>query len=357
MKVLILGGYGVFGGRLARLLRQDGVDVVVAGRDKEKAEAFAREIGAAALPVDINRDLAPMLTPAPHVVVDAVGPFQAYDGDSYRVARFCVEHGIHYLDLSDDADFTLGIGALNEAALAAGCFALSGVSSVPAISAAAVAALSKDFSEILVIETALVPGNRAPRGRSVVTSILNQTGKPLSVWSDGEWRPLRGWSDAKTISFGPGFERRAYVIGAPDLKLFPKAFGARTVIFRAGLELSLMHRSLSLLGQLRARGLLPKLTAFLNPILWLSERLEPFGSDRGAMAVNLTGVLDGQTVERRWQVIANKGDGPFIPAVPARAILRKFETVQPGARPCLFELSLAEIESAMSGLSVEFSRQ
>jgi NADP oxidoreductase coenzyme F420-dependent len=42
MKVLILGGYGVFGGRLARLLLQDGIEVVVAGRDEQKAAAFTR---------------------------------------------------------------------------------------------------------------------------------------------------------------------------------------------------------------------------------------------------------------------------------------------------------------------------
>jgi hypothetical protein len=45
------------------------------------------------------------------------------------------------------------------AAQPAGCFALSGVSSVPAISAAAVKALSEDFSEILVIETVTRSGN------------------------------------------------------------------------------------------------------------------------------------------------------------------------------------------------------
>jgi saccharopine dehydrogenase-like NADP-dependent oxidoreductase len=357
MRVLILGGYGVFGGRLARLLVQDGAEVIVAGRDAGKAEAFTRQFGGAPLSLDITQDLSPILAAAPEIVVDAAGPFQAYRQDPYRVPRFCIEHGMHYCDLSDDADFTAGIAQLNEAAVEAGCFALSGVSSVPALSAAAVKALAEGFSEILAIETALVPGNRAPRGRSVIASILNQTGEPLKVWAGGEWRLLRGWSDAKAISFGSGFNRRVYVIGAPDLKLFPDAFGARTVIFRAGLELGLMHRSLAVLGKLRARHLLPNLTAFLGPILWASEWLEPFGSDRGAMAVDVTGLLDGQAVTRRWQIIASKGEGPFIPAVPARAIVRKYGSIPPGARPCLFDLSLSEIESAMAGLSVECSRQ
>ncbi len=356
MKVLVLGGYGVFGGRLARLLLQDGVEVIVAGRNVKKAAAFTDSYGGTALLIDIAGDLSPIAMVAPAIVVDAAGPFQSCGDDPYRVARFCIEHGLNYLDLSDDADFTTGITALDEAAKEAGCFALSGVSSVPAISAAAVRALSEGLSELQIIESALAPGNRAPRGRSVTASILSQTGEPLNVWRGGAWRQQRGWSDGKTVSFGPKFKRRASLIGAPDLKLFPQAFGARSVIFRAGLELNLMHSGLAFLGFLRAWRLLPKLSAFLAPLLWMSRWLEPFGSDQGAMAVDVTGLEAGQAVRRRWQIIARKGDGPFIPAVPARAIIRKYMSVAPGARPCLFDLSLPEIESAMDNLSVEFER-
>ena len=45
MRVVVLGGYGVFGGRLARLLLRDGIDVWVAGRDLAKAETFTRRYG------------------------------------------------------------------------------------------------------------------------------------------------------------------------------------------------------------------------------------------------------------------------------------------------------------------------
>ncbi|MGA7325480.1 MAG: hypothetical protein WBX25_13565 [Rhodomicrobium sp.] len=87
----------------------------------------------------------------------------------------------------------------------------------------------------------------------------------------------------------------------------------------------------------------------------MSRRLEPFGSDRGAMAVDVTGLEKGKAMRRRWQVIANAGEGPFIPAVPARAIIRKHTTIRPGARPCLVDLTLPEVEGAVAGLSVEFS--
>ncbi len=145
------------------------------------------------------------------------------------------------------------------------------------------------------------------------------------------------------------------LIGAPDLKLFPQAFNARSVVFRAGLELGIMHWGLAAMAQLRAAGLLPRLTLFNRPILWASELLKPFGTDRGAMSVDVTGIRDGKPVRRRWQVIASAGDGPFLPAVPARAIVRKLSAISPGARPCLSDLTLKEIENAAEGLSVEFA--
>lgn len=36
-----------------------------------------------------------------------------------------------------------------------------------------------------VIETAILSGNRSPRGLSVMTSILSQVGRPMPVWREG----------------------------------------------------------------------------------------------------------------------------------------------------------------------------
>ncbi|MFV0409911.1 MAG: NAD-dependent epimerase/dehydratase family protein [Paracoccus sp. (in: a-proteobacteria)] len=42
MKVLVIGGYGVFGSRLARLLLRDGHRVTIAGRDIGAGHASRR---------------------------------------------------------------------------------------------------------------------------------------------------------------------------------------------------------------------------------------------------------------------------------------------------------------------------
>ena len=54
MKVFIVGGYGGFGKRLARLLLGDGAQVSVAGRDLRQARAFTCRYGGEALQLDVN---------------------------------------------------------------------------------------------------------------------------------------------------------------------------------------------------------------------------------------------------------------------------------------------------------------
>jgi len=124
MKVAILGGYGVFGSRLAELLIRDGHQVIVAGRNGQAAQALASKIGGTALALDRAGDLTPLWAMAPQVVVDAAGPFHAYGDDPYRLVKAAIAQGVHYLDLADDAAFCAGIAALDGDAKSAGVFAL-----------------------------------------------------------------------------------------------------------------------------------------------------------------------------------------------------------------------------------------
>jgi hypothetical protein len=141
------------------------------------------------------------------------------------------------------------------------------------------------------------------------------------------------------------------------LELFPEHFAADTVIFRAGLELSILHLGLQAASRLRAFGLLPRLDFFAAPAQVFANWLKPFGSDRGGMLVSVTGRAAGQnqTETRHWRLIAEAGHGPFVPATPARAMINNFEKLSPGARPCLNELPLADFEAAMADLKITCS--
>ncbi|MEE4011899.1 DUF4166 domain-containing protein [Roseibium sp. FZY0029] len=366
-RIVILGGYGVFGGKLAEaLLRHEHLEVIVAGRSLQKAEAFCRQSGGTA--AVLNRtapDFAAALQALhPFITIDAAGPFQAYRQAPYAVAEAALDAGSHYLDLSDDAGFTGGIIILDEKARAAGLTVLSGVSSVPALSSVAVEALRKDFSQVDLIESAILPGNRAPRGLSVIEAILAQAGQPVAVYRDGRWTQVIGWSGLSRRRIGPegssGLARRwSSYIGAPDLALFPDAYHARTVLFRAGLELPLLHLGLWGLSWLVRLRLVRSLEAAAPLLRTAAGWFERFGSDRGGMEVRVAGLgRNGMPLAASWTLIAEAGDGPHIPAVPGAIMCRHLYEgdVLPGARPCLGEFSLSDVKDATAHLTVHTYR-
>ena len=352
MKVVVLGGYGVFGSRLAELLVRDGHDVVVAGRSLSKAQALSGRLGCTALAVDVLREPDALFAGSPDVVVDAAGPFQTYGHDPYVIPRLCIEHGADYLDLSDDAAFTAGLEVLDDLARRARRRLLSGASSVPGLSSSIAADLCMGLDEILLIDTAILPGNRAPRGASVISSIVGQLGTSKRVWRGGTWRDQQCWSDPRRIRLSADLERAGHFIEVPDILLFPAFFGARSVMFRAGMELGIMNVGMRGVGWLRRRwkfDITPRRAEFFRRIACL---LLPFGTDRGGMRVAVVGRKGTEVVRREWRLIAEAGDGPYIPAVTARALIRRLDQITPGARACLAEATRTEMEQAMADLAV-----
>lgn len=349
----MIGGSGVFGSRLVRLLARDEHEVVIAARSAAAAQELAETAGATSMTFDRNGDLNVLWDAQPDVVVDAAGPFHAYGDDRYRLPRVCIAQGVHYLDLADDLAFCAGISVLEAQAQAAGVFVLSGVSSVPAISSAAVTALSVDAITVDTISSAILPGNRAPRGASVVQSILSQCGQPMHVPVDGAIITQRSWSLPESFDLGQGMRRKGWVISVPDQGLFADAFGARTVAFRAGLELGVMNHALAGFSWLRARFGFGAPTWLGRLTLWMSKRLLTFGTDAGGMIVNVIVNTSDGWQRRTWRMRVHSGDGPFIPAVPARVVLRNPQGIAPGARPAVSVVSLAALEQGMEDLAVQ----
>src|ERR1700759_2759282 len=119
LTVLILGGYGTFGGRLAHLLADEArLTLVIAGRSLASAKTFCASLQSRAMlvPLAFDRDgdvAAQMRAIAPDIVVDATGPFQAYGDHPYRVVEAAIALGINYLDLADGSDFVKGVSVFD----------------------------------------------------------------------------------------------------------------------------------------------------------------------------------------------------------------------------------------------------
>ncbi|MCW6536674.1 SDR family oxidoreductase [Sphingomonas lycopersici] len=357
-RILVLGGYGGFGGRIARRLAAAGHDVLVAGRSLAKARAFCAD-QPRLTPVAIDRAAvaAALRDHRPAVLVDASGPFQTLD---YTIPAACVAAGVHYVDIADARAFVCGIVTLDAAAKAAGVVVISGASSVPALSGAVVRKLAVGFEQVRAVEMAISASNRATAGPAVAAAILAQLGQPLKLWRGGRWIERIGWQELRREHFvvageRPLDRRLVALVDVPDHELLPERLPGRpAVTFRAGTELGFQTRALWLASWLVRWKLLSNLAPmarFLRPLQGLTGWM---GSDRSAMIVRLFGLIGGKRVERRWTLLASRGDGPEIPALSVPPLISHIlDGLEPaGARDAGMSLSLSDYQPAFDGLSI-----
>ncbi len=363
VRVLILGGYGTFGGRLAQLLADDPrFELVIAGRSQSRAEASLRTLppGAArsALALDRSGDLAAVLADVrADVVVDATGPYQAYGERPYRVVEACLAAGSAYLDLADGAAFVEGIDSFDTAARDRGIFVLSGVSSFPLLTAAVVRRLSEGMDRIESVVAGIAPSPFAGIGLNVIRAIASYAGQPIEVWRDGRETTAHAFTETMRATVAPPgavpvSDTLFALVDVPDNRVLAQHWpGLRSIWVGVGPTPEVLFRGLVGMAWLVRLGILPSLAPFARLLHWACNTIR-WGENRGAMVVEIRGRVGGGTVDRSWHMVAEAGDGPLIPSMPAAAILKRIADGRPppaGARNAIGDIDLVDYEALFAG--------
>lgn len=358
MNILVIGGYGNFGKRLVHsLLSHYDHEVIVAGRSQPKLDAFTeaclqstgKPVRVISLDV-IDSGLGKIFSRLElDLVVNASGPFQLQTGDgNYRVARACAENGVHYVDLADDRKFVCGFSAaLDNLARRNRVSLVAGASTVPGLTSAVLDHFSSRFAKLEAVDYGISPGNRTERGAATVASILSYTGHAFDSLIDGCQRPLYGWQDLRRVDLGkPVGKRWMGNCDIPDLELIPAQYpDLQTLRFQAGLEVTVLHFGLWMLSLFSRIGLVGNWARFAAPLTRMSNWFLSWGSDCGAMFVEMNGIAaSGQNRRICWQLVAENGTGPNIPTIAAELMIGKIEAgeCRYGAMPCLGLFTLDE---------------
>lgn len=363
LKVAILGGYGNFGGYIARALApHPQIELTICGRNLTKATDFAGRLDAvnpaSAAVVDIDDPDETLADLAPDLVIHTVGPFQS---QSYRVARAAIAAGANYCDLADAREFVCGIGELDEDAAARGVSVVAGASSVPCLTAAFLDKAAQDM-QIVDVDYGISAAQQTNRGLGTASAILSYVGRPFTQLRDGEMRQVFGWQGLHSRLY-PELGRRWFgYCDIPDLDLFPARYpDMRSMRFAAGHEISLLHFGTWLLSWGVRLRLLPVLNKWSSFLLKASFLFDPLGSDRSGFHMFIKGVDDdGKPLEKRHWIIARSGQGPNIPCMPAILIAQKLaegHAIAPGARPCLDLIDLEEYRTAMANFDISWIDQ
>lgn len=303
--LLVLGGTGVVGRRIARLARAQGVAerVLVGSRSAR---------GADAAPVDLAepRSLARALRGV-DAVINAVGPFEY---DPRPLVRACAEHGCHYVDIAETERF---IDAVHAQATGAEIAAVSGASTLPGLVTVLAQALAS--SPVARVRAYLSVGTRNEASSTLVASMLAPIGRRMA---DGQ----RAFGELVRVEHG-GLGARVYgryPSGADGegIPLGPSDDASRVPLeLYFGCDRALYARALGAAGHVlgRSRALATLAARASMPLVPIVRAL---GTEVGVLRVEAIGAhgeaLDAIEVRARREGL----DVPALPAVWAAGTLQ-----------------------------------
>lgn len=401
-----------------RLPRPPRFTIVVAGRSSVRAaaearrlnelchEAFGHVVGcdvAEPAEFDASRPTNSLSERLAQLQIDCVlhtaGPFLLNDEGSgpcesdFVVARACIDAGVNYVDISDEASWVSGITNLNSRAASAGVCVISGASTTPAVSMAAADALLQEVPEderrAVRVSSFVSPGNSTPRSPGTTASVLKYAGQHFPTLVAGKWDRCVGWAPqgARMVVI-PGLRRARLVtdVMVADRIEGPRRWGAGCratvgsppldlleVSFKAGLELWVLQAAICGMASFVQYQLVSsrRVTSSAPWLSWLSSvpPLSLLGTADGGMRVELD--FDGECT-KSWDLWVGSGDGPRVPCAAAVALVHRLalraplyrvttcagaqERFEAGASPCIGFLDVDEVMQYLSPFDLVLAR-
>jgi saccharopine dehydrogenase-like NADP-dependent oxidoreductase len=256
--IVIAGGYGVVGRRIAADLAPDYPGrVVVAGRNLQRADEMAAAIGHGVSGRVIDVTVPSTIEAALH---DAALVMSCIDQPPERpLLHAALRRGLRYTDITPHLT-ELGRGTAYEridaAARASGSRVLLGAGLVPGISNVMVRAIADAIGGADTIETSLLLSAGDVTGPASFDYFLQELTMPFEEYTAGTPNPARAFTNPVVVDFPSPIGRRvARTFPFSDQVLYPLTMGARTVRTRLALDPPWLATLLSILvrtGAVRA---------------------------------------------------------------------------------------------------------
>lgn len=246
-KILIVGGYGEVGRRLAAQLEatQPG-RVIVGGRHPERA------IGIEARRIDIEDP------GSIELALDGIGVVVACVRQREpHLLRAAIRRGIAYTSIAPPWMPWPETEPLRTEAEHSGARIILAAGLEPGITSVLVRAAANRLGRVDAVETALLLGLGDAYGADSMAFILDEVTQPYSIVVDGHAQRANAFARSTLVEFPPPVGlRRAYTMPFRDQLYYPATMGATTAIARIALDPVWLAPTLSGLLRVGARRLL-----------------------------------------------------------------------------------------------------
>lgn len=275
--ILIVGGYGHVGSRIARRLLALGIkDIWVSGRNGSRAAETASQLGCNARTIDISNS-ASWQDALQHIKMVIV----CIDLPDKGFAEYVLGNGLDYLDISASDKVLSRIEGLDDLAKEAGSRAVLSVGLAPGLTNLMAMKAVKGMARTDKVTIGVLLGLGDEHGAAAVDWTLDN----LSAVSLDMVRNFKFGHPARSLVTIP--------FDFADQHVFERRHGLKNVETRLALaSLMITKWSLLLMSRLAASPL------FRKVLRWSMSNIR-LGSDRAALAVEAEGQVDGQAVHRR----------------------------------------------------------
>eukprot|EP00249_Psilotum_nudum_P016269 c25753_g1_i6 orf=130-1398(+) len=297
-RVLILGATGRVGGSTARALSNccPNLQLVVAGRSREKGEQLLRDIGKQAEFVDVDIDDATALRAildGVDLVVHAAGPFQCRE--QCNVLEAAIVSKTAYIDVCDGREYSQRAKGLNEKAKAAGIPAITTAGIFPGISnvmAAELVHLAKDESS----GSGLKPehlrfyyftAGSGGAGPTILATSFLLLGEEVIAYRKGEKVVRQPYSGPVTVDFGKAVGKRTvYLLNLPEVASAHEILGVPNVSARFGTAPAIWNWAMVAVAKFVPQELLGN-RATIDTLVRLSDPLVDLECVNGRKSIGL----------------------------------------------------------------------
>lgn len=198
--ILIYGAYGYTGELIARLAKERGVAVTLAGRRREALAPLAEELGFPTLAVGLDDSTALRDALKPFkVVLHCAGPFSR----TFRaMAEACIAEETHYLDITGEIEVFEGLRHLGSRAEEAGVMLMPGVGFDVVPSDCLAKHLAESLPDATHLELAFKSGGGMSRGTA--TTVVENIERGGAVREEGIIKPVPTAWKTRWIDYGRG---------------------------------------------------------------------------------------------------------------------------------------------------------
>ena len=224
--VLIVGGYGVVGNQVAKLIRQRHPDLplIIAGRNIAKAEALAHEvINATAKVVNVETPN-PLNGMLPRVVLAITNDPKDY------LLKDAIKANIPFIDITrwtDRMRSAISVATTNplHSPVMLSSSWMAGIAAIVAVG------VSKRLRQIDRIDISVLYSLKDKAGPNSA-EYMDRLATPFEVMLNGSLKKVYPCTDPRKIFFPGGYTAKAYRFDTPDQVTLPTITGAKTVAAR-----------------------------------------------------------------------------------------------------------------------------